>query len=100
MALRPMFNRIKVQPDIKSTVTTGGILLPDSKKEERNEVGTVVSIGRGVECIQVGDRVLYGRYAGFTRLELPNGEETESKTEGTVFHYMNEEDVVGIFEHE
>ena len=98
MGLIPMFNRIKVQPDIKDTTTTSGLILPDSKKGERNEVGVIVSIGKDVVSLEVGDRILYGQYAGFTRLEKPDGTETESKTEGTVYQYMNEEDVVGIFE--
>ena len=98
MGLRPMFSRIKIQPDRKDTKTASGIILVDDKVGDRNEVGVVVSIGKSVDTIQVGDRVLYGKYAGFSRLEKPDGTETESITEGTVYQYMNEEDVVGIFE--
>lgn len=95
--LVPLFGRIKVRPDIKETKLTSGIILPDARKEERNETGIVVAVGDACTELEYGDHVLYGKYAGFSRLELPDGTETESKTEGTVYQYMNEEDVVGIF---
>lgn len=95
--LVPLFGRIKVKSDVKETVLSSGIILPDARKAERSETGEVVSVGDDCDTLKPGDHILFGKYAGFTRLERPDGTETESKEEGTVYHYMNEDDVVGVF---
>lgn len=72
MKVRPLGDKVLVQLLEAEAVTTGGIILPDTAKEEKAE-GKVVSLGPGktlesgkVQPAQVkkGDRVLFGKYAG------------------------------------
>ncbi len=70
--LRPLDDRVVVEPQEAEERTSGGIVLPDTAKE-RPQRGTVVSIGpgkmldsgtRGPLSIGVGDMVIYGKYSG------------------------------------
>ena len=70
--LRPLDDRVVVQPLEAEEVTAGGIVLPDSAKE-RPQRGTVIAVGagkvldsgkRGELSVAVGDEVIYGKYAG------------------------------------
>ena len=72
MKLRPLDDRIVVEPVDAEQVTAGGIVLPDSA-QEKPQRGTVVAIGpgrlldsgeRGELSVAVGDEVIYGTYAG------------------------------------
>ncbi len=72
MTLRPLDDRVVVEPMSAEEVTSGGIVLPDSA-QEKPQRGTVVSVGpgklmdsgeRGSLSITIGDEVIYGRYAG------------------------------------
>ncbi|MDA7977694.1 MAG: co-chaperone GroES [Pirellulales bacterium] len=72
MNLRPLDDRVVVEPMSAEEVTSGGIVLPDSA-QEKPQRGTVVSVGpgklmdsgeRGSLSITIGDEVIYGRYAG------------------------------------
>ena len=70
--IRPLEDRVVVEPLEAEEKTAGGILLPDSARE-RPQRGRVVAVGPGKTNedgkrvalgIAVGDEVLYGRYAG------------------------------------
>ena len=70
--LRPLDDRVVVQPNEAEETTAGGIVLPDSAKEKPQR-GTVVAVGpgrlldsgnRGEMSIAKGDTVIYGRYGG------------------------------------
>ncbi len=70
--LRPLDDRIVVEPVETEEVTAGGIVLPDSAKEKPQR-GTVLAVGagklldngeRGELSVAVGDEVIYGKYAG------------------------------------
>ena len=70
--LRPLDDRVVVEPMEAEDVTAGGIVLPDTAKEKPQR-GTVLSTGpgklldngqRGKLSITVGDEVLYGKYTG------------------------------------
>ena len=70
--LRPLDDRIVVEPVEPEEVTAGGIVLPDSAKEKPQR-GTVLAVGvgklldsgeRGELSVAVGDEVIYGKYAG------------------------------------
>ena len=69
--LRPLDDRIVVQPLEAEAMTAGGILLPDTAKEKPQR-GTVVAIGpgkllddgtRAAMAVAVGDEVIYGKYS-------------------------------------
>ncbi|MEN6492812.1 MAG: co-chaperone GroES [Thermoguttaceae bacterium] len=70
--LKPLDDRIVVEPVEAEEVTAGGIVLPDTAKEKPQR-GTVLAIGpgklldngnRGEMAVTVGDEVIYGKYSG------------------------------------
>jgi chaperonin GroES len=95
MNIRPLQDRIMVQPILEKAVQKGGIIIPDSAKEKPIE-GRVKAVGKGkigddgkpikLE-IKVGDKVLYSKYGG-----------TEIKVDGEDYLLMREDDVLGIIE--
>ena len=79
--LRPLDDRVVVQPSAAEATTAGGIVLPDSAKEKPQR-GTIVAVGpgklldsgsRGEMSVAVGDTVIYGKYGG-SDIEV-NGQE-------------------------
>ena len=72
MNVKPLADRVLVEVLEAESKTKGGIILPDTAKEEKTE-GKVVAVGAGktlesgkIQAIEVkkGDRVLFGKYAG------------------------------------
>jgi len=70
--LKPLDDRVVVEPKEAEEVTAGGIVLPDTAKEKPQR-GTVLALGpgklldsgeRGALSVAVGDEVIYGKYAG------------------------------------
>jgi len=70
--LRPLDDRVVVEPQEAEERTAGGIVLPDTAKE-RPQRGTILSVGpgrlldtgkRGELSVDVGDVVIYGKYSG------------------------------------
>ena len=70
--LRPLDDRVVVEPMEAEETTAGGIVLPDTAKEKPQR-GTVISVGpgklldsgsRGKPSVAVGDVVIYGKYSG------------------------------------
>lgn len=75
MKLKPLADRVVIQPTAAEEVTASGIIIPDSAKEKPLR-GTVLAVGCGTKdeemTLKEGDNVLYGKYAG-TEVEL-NGD--------------------------
>jgi chaperonin GroES len=95
MKIRPLNDRILVQPILEKEVRKGGIIIPDSAKERPTE-GRVKAVGDGKvgedgkrikPDVKVGDKVLYSKYGG-----------TEIKIDGEDFLLMREDDILGIVE--
>lgn len=72
VSLRPLDDRVVVQPSEAEEMTAGGIVLPDAAKEKPQR-GTVVAVGpgklldsgnRGELSVSIGDTVIYGKYGG------------------------------------
>ncbi len=72
ISLRPLDDRVVVEPSEAESTTAGGIVLPDSAREKPQR-GTVVAVGpgklldsgnRGELSVAIGDIVIYGRYGG------------------------------------
>ncbi|QDT09310.1 co-chaperone GroES [Planctomycetes bacterium K23_9] len=70
--LRPLDDRVVVQPEAAEETTAGGIVLPDSA-QEKPQRGKIVAVGpgklldsgnRGELSVDVGDTVIYGKYGG------------------------------------
>ncbi len=81
--LRPLDDRVVVEPIEAEETTAGGIVLPDTAREKPQR-GTVVAVGpgrlldsgqRGELSVAVGDEVIYGKYGGMD-IEI-NGEEVK-----------------------
>jgi len=77
--LRPLGDRVVVEPSEGEEVTSGGILLPETAKEKPQQ-GTIVAIGSGrrdengklIEMdVKINDKVLYAKYAG-TEIKVNN----------------------------
>lgn len=63
----PRKNQILVQPDGEESRELGsGLLLPNAVEQEQKAVGTVRAVGPDIKDVKVGDRVIYGAYAGET----------------------------------
>lgn len=72
--IKPLADRVLIQPAPAETKTVGGIIIPDSAKEKPLR-GTVIAVGKGTKdeemVLKAGDQVLYGKYSG-TELEYEN----------------------------
>jgi chaperonin GroES len=86
--IKPLADRVLVEPAQAEEKTAGGIIIPDTAKEKPQK-GTVVAVGTGKKdepmTVKVGDTVLYGKYAG-----------TELTIEGVNYLIMRESDIVAI----
>lgn len=90
MNIRPLADRVLIEPTPAEEVTLGGIIIPDSAKEKPLR-GKVLAVGDGTKdepmVLKAGDEVLYGKYAG-----------TEIELEGTKYLMMRQSDVLAVIE--
>lgn len=95
LKIRPLDDRVVVQPEEAEETTAGGIVLPDSAKEKPQR-GTVVAIGpgklldsgnRGTLSVAVGDIVIYGKYGG-SDIEV-DGKEVKILRESDILAKVN-----------
>lgn len=93
--IRPLSDRVVVQPRETETQTAGGIVIPDTADKDKPIQGVVIAIGNGkfIEGklqplqVKVGDKVLFGKYAG-----------TNIKLDASEYLVMREEDIMGVLE--
>ncbi len=88
MTIKPLADRVLVEPKAAETKTAGGLIIPDNAKEKPQE-GTVLAVGPGKKDepmeVKVGDKVLYGKYAG-----------TEINAEGKSYMIMRQSDILAV----
>ena len=93
MKFRPLHDRVVVKRIEADEKTTGGIIIPDTVKEKPSQ-GEVIAVGPGGRDesgklipidVQVGDRVLFGKWSG-----------TEVKIDGQELLIMKESDIMGV----
>ena len=93
--LRPLADKVIIQPTPREEMTKTGIVLPDTAKEKPQE-GTVLAVGPGAfdedgermpMDVKEGDRVLYAKYAG-----------TEFKQDGEDLLIVSQKDILAIVE--
>ncbi|MBL4904891.1 MAG: co-chaperone GroES [Flavobacteriaceae bacterium] len=86
--IKPLADRVLVEPAAAETKTASGLIIPDNAKEKPQK-GSVVAVGKGTKdesmTVKVGDTVLYEKYAG-----------TELKLEGGDYLIMRESDILAI----
>ncbi len=95
MNIRPLHDRVIVEPLDAEQKTAGGIIIPDTAQEKPSE-GKVVSVGPGARGtdgsrhalgVKKGDRVLYGKWSG-----------TEIKVNGKDLLIVQEGDIMGVLD--
>jgi len=93
--LKPLGDRVLVEPVEEKEVKKGGIIIPDTAKEKPTE-GLVVALGTGKTDdngkkvpfeVKKGDRVLISKYGG-----------TEIKLDGKEFKILNSDDILAVVE--
>lgn len=95
MSIRPLHDRVIVEPLGAEQKTAGGIIIPDTAKEKPSE-GKVIAVGSGIRGkngkvtpldVRKGDRVLYGKWSG-----------TEIKVDGKDLLIVRESDVFAVID--
>ena len=88
MNIKPLSDRVLIEPAPAEEVTMSGIIIPNSAKE-KPLFGTVLAVGNGTKdeemVLKEGDQVLFGKYAG-----------TEIEFEGVKYIMMRQSDVLAI----
>ena len=93
--IRPLHDRVIVRRIEEGEQMRGGIIIPDTAKEKPQE-GEVIAVGEGKRKddgtrqtldVQVGDRVLFGKYSG-----------SEIKIDNEEFLIMREDEILGVIE--
>ncbi|MCL6415969.1 co-chaperone GroES [Aestuariirhabdus sp. Z084] len=96
MKIRPLHDRVVVRRQEEETTTAGGIVLPGSATEKPNQ-GEIVAVGEGAVqqsgelrplSVKVGDKVVFGQYAGSNTV----------KVDGEELIIMNESEIYGVLE--
>ena len=86
--IKPLADRVLIEPAAAETQTSSGLYIPDTAKEKPQK-GIVVAVGPGTKenpvTLSLGDTVLYGKYAG-----------TELQHDGKDFLIMKENDILAI----
>jgi chaperonin GroES len=86
--IKPLADRVLVEPAAAEEKTASGIIIPDTAKEKPQK-GTIIAVGNGKKdeplTVKDGDSVLYGKYSG-----------TEVTIEGKEYLIMREADIFAI----
>ncbi|ADM90009.1 10 kDa chaperonin GroES [Candidatus Karelsulcia muelleri CARI] len=88
LKIKPLSDRVLIEPSPTENMTSSGIIIPDTAKEKPQE-GIVVAVGLGKKneplTVKIGNKVLYGKYSG-----------TELKFNGKDYLIMRESDIFAI----
>ncbi|HLH04305.1 MAG TPA: co-chaperone GroES [Bryobacteraceae bacterium] len=93
MDIRPLHDRVVVKRIEEQETMQGGLYIPDSAKEKPQQ-GEVVAVGKGKRDdsgkvnaldVQVGDRILFGKYSG-----------NDIKLDGNEYLIMREDEILGV----
>ncbi len=95
MAIKPLADRVVIEPTAEQEEKVGNIYIPDTAKEKPNE-GKIIAVGPGrvsedgktiPSQVQVGQKVLYGKYSG-----------TDIKENGKEYLIVKESDILAIIQ--
>lgn len=88
LSIKPLADRVVIEPALAEQKTASGIIIPDTAKEKPQK-GTVVATGPGTKdnpvTVKIGDEVIYGKYAG-----------TEFHLDGKDYIIMRENDIIAV----
>jgi chaperonin GroES len=88
MNIKPLADRVLVEPKEAETKTASGLYIPDTAKEKPQQ-GKIIAVGNGKKDepmeLKVGDLILYGKYSG-----------TEINVEGKEYLMMRQSDVLAV----
>lgn len=84
MSIKPIGERVLLKPIEQEEKTASGIIIPDNAKEKPQEA-EVVAVADDVKSVKVGDKALYGKYAG-----------TEVTHKGTKYLIMKEDEILAV----
>lgn len=88
LKIKPLADRVLIQPQAAEETTASGIIIPDSAKEKPQK-GTVIAVGPGTKDenmeVKKGDTVLYGKYSG-----------TELTVDGKDYLIMKQSDILAV----
>ncbi|HAI76058.1 MAG TPA: co-chaperone GroES [Microscillaceae bacterium] len=88
LTIKPLADRVLVEPAAAEEKTASGIIIPDTA-QEKPQKGQIVAVGNGKKdeplTVKVGDTVLYGKYAG-----------TEITVDGKEYLIMRESDIFAV----
>ena len=86
--IKPLADRVLVEPAVAESKTASGIIIPDTAKEKPQK-GVIIAVGGGKKdepmTVKVGDQVLYGKYSG-----------TEIAVDGKDYLIMRESDIFAV----
>lgn len=82
--MRPLNDKIIVQPDEREEKSAGGVILPDDMQQEQT-AGKVIAVGPEVDGVAEGELVVYAKYGG-----------TEIQYQGTKLLVIRQSDVVVV----
>jgi chaperonin GroES len=86
--IKPLADRVLVEPAAAEEKTASGIIIPDTAKEKPQR-GQIIAVGSGKKdeplTVKVGDTVLYGKYSG-----------TEISIDGKDYLIMRESDIFAV----
>lgn len=90
MNIKPLGDRVIIEPAAAEEKTASGIIIPDTAKEKPQQ-GKVIAVGNGLPdeplTVKKGDTVLYGKFSG-----------TEVNINDKVYLMMRESDIFGIIQ--
>ncbi|MDB4330166.1 co-chaperone GroES [bacterium] len=96
MGIKPLLDRVVIEPIEAETKTAGGLYVPENASKEAPTQGKVIAVGPGVRTdtgnyleslVKEGDTVLFNKFGG-TQVEL----------DGTTYQVLNESNILGIIE--
>ncbi len=91
MSIKPIGDRILVEPVTAEEVTKSGIVLPDTIDKEKKAEGKILAIGSGEKVsklgLSIGQKIIFGQYAG-----------DEVKVDGQEYKIIGHEDILAVIE--
>lgn len=91
MGIKPIGDRVLVEPVTAEEVTKSGIVLPDTIDKEKKAEGKILAVGVGEKVsklgLSVGQKIIFGQYAG-----------DEVKVDGKEYKIINHEDILAVIE--